>query len=423
MFIKNLFNTIEYFFKYFIILIPIALIIGPAPTDTITSLLAFYIVIRSIYYKDFSYFNNIYFKIIIIFCIFLIINSLISDYTMLSLESSLFYVRFILYSIALAYFFDKYETIFNLFFISIIFCVIFVSLDGFFQYIFGINFFGFTSMHNGRISGVFRDELILGSFISRLVPLCFFYISLKYSNSKVIIISAIISIILFDILIYLSGERSAFIYLFLTTIIIIFLTQKFRMLRLLTFLVSLIIIIAISLVNPDSKYRMIDHTLNQINFGEINNENIELQKKGLLIFSEEHNDHYKTAFNMFKDKPLIGHGPKSFREVCKFKEYKTTWGCSTHPHNSYIQLLSETGIIGFLPVCFLLFYLIYKMLMQFISLYIYKQNINLLSDERIYIYLALLISLWPIIPTGNFFGNWINAIYFIPFAILIRKNE
>ena len=61
--------------------------------------------------------------------------------------------------------------------------------------------------------------------------------------------------------------------------------------------------------------------------------------------------------------------------------------------------------------------------MQFISLYIYKQNINLLSDERIYIYLALLISLWPIIPTGNFFGNWINAIYFIPFAILIRKNE
>ena len=57
---------------------------------------------------------------------------------------------------------------------------------------------------------------------------------------------------------------------------------------------------------------------------------------------------------MFKDKPILGHGPKSFREKCSQLDYYSVRSCSTHPHNTFIQLLSETGIIGFaLP--FLLF--------------------------------------------------------------------
>ena len=61
-----------------------------------------------------------------------------------------------------------------------------------------------------------------------------------------------------------------------------------------------------------------------------------------------HFNHYLSAIEMFKDNKLLGIGPKNFRKFCKDEKYfLNEFSCSTHPHNYYIQLLSETGIIGF----------------------------------------------------------------------------
>ena len=61
--------------------------------------------------------------------------------------------------------------------------------------------------------------------------------------------------------------------------------------------------------------------------------------------------HYLTAVEMFKEKPILGHGYKSFRNKCKKYDYINSKfvknRCSTHPHNTYVQLLTETGLIGF----------------------------------------------------------------------------
>ena len=79
-------------------------------------------------------------------------------------------------------------------------------------------------------------------------------------------------------------------------------------------------------------------------------------KSEIRIFSETHQAHYETAIKMFKDKPLIGHGPKTFfRKICNQEQYYVLYGCSTHPHNTYLQLLSETGLIGFIPIFSFLF--------------------------------------------------------------------
>ena len=70
-------------------------------------------------------------------------------------------------------------------------------------------------------------------------------------------------------------------------------------------------------------------------------------KKNIQIFSTDHNGHYLLAYNLFKQSPIFGKGPEGFRYYCRKVEYNSKIGmCSTHPHNIFMQLLSETGLIG-----------------------------------------------------------------------------
>ena len=74
--------------------------------------------------------------------------------------------------------------------------------------------------------------------------------------------------------------------------------------------------------------------------------------KEIKIFSSEHHGHYVLAYELFKQNPIWGIGPKGFRNYCRSVDYDPPVGiCSTHPHNFLVQIVTETGLIG------LIFYL------------------------------------------------------------------
>ena len=144
----------------------------------------------------------------------------------------------------------------------------------------------------------------------------------------------------------------------------------------------------------------------------------------LAAFSWHHQQHYESALRMFADNPLVGIGPKLFRIKCHDEKYNynTKYGCSTHPHNLYIQLLAETGLIGFIHVFFAFLYICYIFLKQIWHSASGNRSF-LISDYKICLFTSLFVSLWPFIPTGSIFNNWLGVIYFMPVGFLLAKDE
>ena len=146
------------------------------------------------------------------------------------------------------------------------------------------------------------------------------------------------------------------------------------------------------------------------------------EQKKVIIFSSHHTEHYISAFRMFKDNIFFGVGVKNFRKKCKETKYRVAESsCSTHPHNSYIQLMSETGLIGLIYI-FSLFFIF----LSYIYRHLRKSEKNFfLSDFEICMLSGILITLWPLAPTGNIFNNWLNIIFHIPLGLFLwsKKNN
>ena len=139
-----------------------------------------------------------------------------------------------------------------------------------------------------------------------------------------------------------------------------------------------------------------------------------------VIFTPEHDSHIRTAYNMFKDRPILGHGPKMFRVKCKDDKYRVGLSpCSTHPHNFYVQLLAETGIVGFLFLSISFIYVIYASLKQFKCIILNKKRF--LSDYQVCLLAGILITVWPFTPNGNFFNNWLMIVYSLPVGFYLQS--
>lgn len=407
----------------FLLMVP-AIVSGPFLADLFCVIIGFTFLIISIRQKLWHYYNNFFVLLILFFSAYIVIRSLFSLDITHSLSSSLFYVRFIFFALGVQYIINKNDLIKKYFFHFFILTFSIVMIDGFVQYFFKYNLLLFLSPEPNRLSGFFRDEMILGSFLSRFFPFLFCFILFFKNPSKIKIIIFIAILILSDILVFLSGERSAFFYVVLVTLMAIFLIQRLKVIRILTFFVSIFCIFLVSVYDQTTRNRMISQTLNE--FHEVDDNN----KFNLKFFTQAHQEHYLTALKMFQDNIFFGQGSKMYRILCDqppFDNIDTqcmTANNTSHPHNTYIQLLSETGLVGFLCIFIIFCSLLFYLTKQFFYMFFLRKNY--MSDYRVSLLLALMVSLWPIIPTGSFFNNWLSVIYYLPigfiFADIYKKK-
>ena len=363
---------------------------------------------------------------------FLIARSIFAYDPVFSLKVTLFYFRFALFSIGIAYcFYLLNPKIINRFYYCLIITFIIVVIDGYCQFIFGYNSLGQTRFHEYRLSGFFGPELILGSYISKMFPMVMVSFLILEENKKYFFLKIMILILSSVILVLLSGERAAFFSIVLFCFIFLVLTDlvkfKFKILILIVTVLSLITAITF---DEKTKSRFLDQTIYAFYGGKNYTTQEEKEsaleeaksKKQLVIFTHDTHSHYMSAYKMFLDNKLFGKGVKMFRKLCSKKEFEyDEWSCTSHPHNTYFQLLAETGIFGFL----LIFTIFILCLIELAKIF-FKKILNKkysVDNVNICLYGFFVIYLWPIMPTGNFFNNWLSIILFFTSGFFIYRNN
>lgn len=399
-------KSLENFQTLLLYFLPLTLITGSFLSDLSVSIIGLIFLYLTISQKEFKYYKLLPAIIFWFWCLYLIIISSFSQNPFLSFESSLFYFRFGLFALAICYVIEHNINFKRNFFIILTIVFIVVIFDGFLEFFLGRNLLNFD--YDGlRIKGLFGDNLAIGSYLARLLPIIFALFYSEFFKTKKMILFLMILLIATDVLIYVSGERTSFFIVSLLSVCIILLTSQFRLIRIATLIISVGLILIITVSKENVRDRMVTTTINQI-FDE-----------RVTVFSSRHESFYSTSINIINDNYMFGIGPKMYREACANPLYSSGNSCSTHPHNTYIQLLSETGIIGTLPVIFLFLSICYIFVIQLWSLYIKKTN--LVSDYKIFLLISLFVSLWPFMPSQNFFNNWISIIYYLPAGFLLYE--
>ena len=415
----------QFFFNiipsWIIILMPILLISGPFLSDLGVSLVALLFIINSKKNNLIKYYYNYFFKFFLIFCIILILSSLFSQNMIISLKNSLFYFRFGIFAICFWYLLENNSQLIKRLFISILICFSSLIIDGYIQYIFGKNLFGYELYNEYRVSSFFGSELILGSYLARFFPILFglfIFLDQPKKNKSLLFIMTII-FILSEGLIFLSGERLALFFMNLSAIYIILMLKEYRVYRLLTYLVSIGLIIVMMNLFPNSKERFIDQTFKDFTRNSFENKSNTIDK--IYIFSKPHNDMYISAYRIFLDNKLLGVGPRQFRNTCS--EYIVSeYSCETHPHNTYVELLSEAGIFAFIIVAGLFILISYLSIKHLILKFTGNKN-GIINDLEVCLLSAIIISLWPFSPSGSFFNNWMSIVYYFPVGLLLWQRS
>jgi O-antigen ligase len=424
---ENLIN-----FKYpllLIVLLPYSFIAGAAVVEIVGNLIGVYFLVNIFTKKNWDLLNLTFVKIFIVFYIYIVSRSILSADISLSLSSSLFYFRFLFFSLGIFLILKNYENSESLLLKNILFAVTLVSVGIFVEYLYYSKFSPFYDININRYFSLFIDEPIPGSFASRFLPYCVLAVFFFFKNiyKKIFVITFIICTI------YISGERTPFFYSLCTLIMFIVFIQLKNFYKLLLIFSLLFSMLFLSLADNRIKSRMVSFTSFQM-FQQKHSfsEELKIKEKFLidrennaeqfLGFSAEHKRHNYSAYLMFKDNIFFGQGPKMFRKLCKDERFNVPGACATHPHNIILQVLAELGFFGLIFYLIIIFWLLFFFFKMFLKK-ILRKEISTSEIYCLFYMLAILISYFPLVPSGNIFNNWLNFLIYIGFALTIFRQR
>ena len=437
-------------------LFPITFIFGNLLTNIFILLIS---LLGIIFYKSKIFQNNDKFITLLFILFFLLIfsSSYINHYILKEnpdVLKSIFYLRYFIFLIVVRTVILYGHINLSKFFIFILFIVFFIAIDILIQFIFGKNIVGFEPIFLKAefYTGFFKEELIAGGYIMMSSTLSFFSIPLLFKNQSKIILLIIFTCLAFIIFgsLFLAGNRmpTVLFAIFLITAAVLYKKKGKKLYIIFTTIISIALICLVALKFDPIKKRYISFQGGLPNpfliFQEINKDYPELEKYkntgvqfyaieeikkdypknlppeyNILPFVTGHRILFITSIDLFLEKPFIGRGIKSFRNYCEEKIHLPNRVCESHPHNFFLDLLNDVGILGLLIILIPIVKLFYSNYSEYLS-----QNKKQFSDWIYFtICLVIFIHFFPIKSSGSFFSTYNSAFTFLILGISLGIHE
>ena len=129
-------------------------------------------------------------------------------------------------------------------------------------------------------------------------------------------------------------------------------------------------------------------------------------------------NHFIAAINIFKENFLFGIGINMFSIECLKYVDQFKYACANHPHNIYLEIASEAGILSLT-----LFLIIIANILKIFFIYFFKKKFNIVFIIILSLSICILIYAFPFRSTGSFFNNYNSSFFWVFLGLLIELNE
>jgi O-antigen ligase len=396
-------------YEWILLLFPLCQVAGSFLVNSVLILASIMFIYQYIKKKLFKKLKLNWLYFYIIFIIYTILLSFFATDILNSLRSSFFQIRYLLFSLFIFMCISNTKNIEIIlkFWLAL---VLLISIDIVYQYFFSKNIFG-SPVIIKRPSGVFQDELVAGAFISYIAMPIISYYFYKFNEQdlKYKFLYSLIYLFIFAT-VALTGERLSFIIFFAGSIIIFFLNSSLK--KFIFLKVFLIIFFMLIYLNSSSFNARIKDFNNII----------------LNFYDSSYGRLWESGYLLFDKNKIFGVGLKNYRVDCDNqidpRPESIPQFCSSHPHNFFLEILSETGLVGFSIFFIFFFYLIFYLKSRIKYL---KSDLNFKKYSSL-LYgniLILLIYVWPLKTSGSFFTTWNGSFFWLNLgiALLITKGK
>jgi O-antigen ligase len=454
-------TNLEIFIFGIFILIPLSVIFSRFLLNTIVIGFFLFLIFRSFKNKNWTFLYTEITPHLFAFLFYLFFASIaiyeLDTRSFLKL-TWLFLIVFFLLGLA-SYAFLLKKNLIKILVLYLFFLTVFVILDSIYQFfnpefkdIFGYksntireySILGRQFLLPIRLTGPMGDEQVVGFYLSTFGFLSIFFLKYFYKFSNKIYYLFIF--INFSVII-LSGERSSVLIFVITFFAQEFLSKSSLKNKLFNITLLVSILLSAFYTNPTTRERAND--LN-IWFLKSNNQNNIYEN----FLRTPWGGHYHIALELIKTNPYFGVGLRNFTKSCleyekndsklnllrsMREEYKIMQmdniiakeiidakqnkiinlekeiiyvgidsKCSTHPHNYILELLVETGLIGFLfffSLIFKIYYIFFKKFRQ-----------NSCAIVCISLFTGFI---FPFKPTGAIFSSWFGFFFWIQISFFL----
>lgn len=368
---------------------PFILLIERSPADLWLSVIALTFAGRSIARREGWWLHVTWVRLAFLFWAVCLASAALSPLPAYSLGETFVWFRFPLFAMAVAFWLGRDLRMVHAMLLCVgtgmlIMCLILAAE------------ISIVGMNAGRLSWPYGD-LVPGNYLAKAcLPAFVVVVAMATSSERWIATWAAIIALVSIVASVMTGERVNFLISACSGVLaaVVWKPRLYRVVA--VFAIEGVVVLSTLLVTPGLLQRFVDHFVQQL---PIHGDSpyFRAMAPGWLAFNES---------------MLLGVGPGNLRILCtEIIAGSAAYDCHPHPHNFYIQILGEAGIVGLTTGVLFLGSIIWACAKP-----AFRDRSNVVVATM---WIVPLGFFWPIVSTGDFFGQWNNIFMWSSVAVAL----